>query len=56
MMSMMSMMATTAMETLETIAATVPYYPINDFGPVMKGMVIGLQWALRMHGFGGHLD
>ena len=22
----------------------------------MKGMVIGLQWALRMHGFGGHLD
>ena len=22
----------------------------------MKGMVIGLQWALRMHGFGGHRD
>jgi uncharacterized protein (DUF983 family) len=22
----------------------------------MKGAVIGLQWALRMHGFGGHDD
>lgn len=28
-------------ESLEAVAATVPYYPINDFGPVMKGMVIG---------------
>ncbi|MEM7290797.1 MAG: DUF983 domain-containing protein [Pseudomonadota bacterium] len=22
----------------------------------LKGMVVGLQWALRMHGFGGHDD
>jgi uncharacterized protein (DUF983 family) len=22
----------------------------------MKGMVVGIQWALRMHGFGGHDD
>jgi len=22
----------------------------------LKGMVVGLQWALRMHGFGGHED
>jgi len=24
--------------------------------PVVKGAVVGLQWALRMHGFGGHED
>ena len=24
--------------------------------PRVKGAVIGLQWALRMHGFGGHED
>ena len=23
------------------MGAELPYYPINDFGPVMKGMVIG---------------
>lgn len=22
----------------------------------LKGMVVGVQWALRMHGFGGHDD
>ena len=22
----------------------------------LKGMVVGTQWALRMHGFGGHED
>ncbi len=22
----------------------------------LKGMVVGIQWALRMHGFGGHHD
>lgn len=22
----------------------------------LKGMVVGIQWALRMHGFGGHDD
>ena len=22
----------------------------------IKGMVVGTQWALRMHGFGGHDD
>ena len=22
----------------------------------LKGMVIGAQWALKMHGFGGHAD
>ena len=22
----------------------------------LKGMVVGTQWALRMHGFGGHDD
>lgn len=22
--------------------------------PIVKGAVVGLQWALRMHGFGGH--
>ncbi len=29
------------MFTPETLFAAVPYYPINDFGPAMKGMVIG---------------
>ena len=24
--------------------------------PRIKGLLIGLQWALRMHGFGGHPD
>lgn len=24
--------------------------------PITKGAVVGLQWALRMHGFGGHED
>lgn len=24
--------------------------------PIVKGAVVGLQWALRMHGFGGHED
>lgn len=24
--------------------------------PRIKGMLVGLQWALRMHGFGGHPD
>ncbi len=24
--------------------------------PVTKGAVVGMQWALRMHGFGGHKD
>lgn len=26
------------------------------FLPVTKGAVVGLQWALRMHGFGGNED
>jgi large subunit ribosomal protein L33 len=25
-----------------------------DLLPRFKGLIIGLQWALRMHGFGGH--
>lgn len=24
--------------------------------PVVKGSIVGLQWALRMHGFGGEAD
>jgi uncharacterized protein (DUF983 family) len=24
--------------------------------PRVKGALVGLQWALRMHGFGGHAD
>lgn len=24
--------------------------------PVAKGALVGLQWALRMHGFGGHAE
>ena len=37
------------------------WMPITIFGSLalmqpVKGGVIGLQWALRMHGFGGHED
>ena len=24
-----------------TVADAIPFYPVNDFGPAMKGMVIG---------------
>ena len=26
---------------MSPIDSTIPYYPVNDFGPLMKGLVIG---------------
>jgi uncharacterized protein (DUF983 family) len=41
-----------------TLAIWAPVTVITALGIIqpIKGGVIGLQWALRMHGFGGHED
>lgn len=40
------------------LAIWVPITILGSLGLMqpVKGGVIGLQWALRMHGFGGHVD
>ncbi len=50
--------AATTLSTWQHLAIWVPatiLFALVLLQPV-KGAVIGLQWALRMHGFGGHGD
>lgn len=54
-------MATEMMFTLSSWAHLAIWIPVTIIGSLallqpVKGGVIGLQWALRMHGFGGHED
>ena len=49
-LGLMSVWPLTALAIILTVAASVL------FMRPLKGMVVGAQWALRMHGFGGDED
>ncbi len=54
----MGVEAAVALSTWQHLAVWVPVTIVSSIlllQPV-KGVVVGLQWALRMHGFGGHED
>ena len=50
--------ATTTLSTWQHLAIWVPLTVILSIGLIrpIKGAVVGLQWALYMHGFGGETD
>ena len=50
--------AVTALSMWQHLAIWIPVLLVLSLGLLqpVKGGVIGLQWALRMHGFGGHDD
>lgn len=54
----MGVEAAVALTTWQHLAVWVPVTIVSSIlllQPI-KGSVVGLQWALRMHGFGGHED
>lgn len=54
----MGVEATSSLSTWQHLAIWVPLTIVSALALLMpvKGAVVGLQWALYMHGFGGHKD
>jgi uncharacterized protein (DUF983 family) len=54
----MSVEATSTLSTGEHLAIWIPLTIVMALALLrpVKGAVVGLQWALYMHGFGGHKD
>ena len=55
---MMTVMSWELMGMYATMFVTIALCLIVSFALMqpLKGMVVGIQWAIRMHGFGGHED
>ncbi|MGE0499924.1 MAG: DUF983 domain-containing protein [Rhizobiaceae bacterium] len=54
----MGVEATSSLSTAQHLAIWIPLTIISAVALLrpVKGAVVGLQWALYMHGFGGHKD